>query len=445
MVVPGSPILQLVSLNQLWISDDLLQEKFRVKLGAIVSFSFRVAQPVTVDFYPEQQDFAIRTLGMPGGLGLLGACFGYVITMNSPGSLAASDSNWESTLWHEFCHTITLGATRNRIPRWLTEGFSVYEESQRDPACGMRMNADYREMILNNERGPIPLRELSSALLAYNEPQLVSFAYFQAKLVIEHLVNTHGEAALKNILTDLSKGKLIEDILASLDGTEDKFDKAMQAYVIRQAKAHAPNLDWSKPENPAPASAEAYLEKHPNNFWALTTLTKALIGEEKWSEALTPALKLAQLYPEHTEADNPWYLLATIHRNLNNPDAERQALQTWSNSSGDAAYAYNRLIELQKQSNLWPDLEQTALKLLAINPLQRTPQSAYAYATAANNKPKESIAAFNNLLLLNPTNPSEIHYQLAKLTKDKKEALKSLEESPRNQKAHKLLLELSSQ
>jgi predicted Zn-dependent protease len=406
-------------------------------------YGFRVAQPVTVDFYPEQQDFAIRTLGMPGGLGLLGACFGYVITMNSPGSLAAGESNWESTLWHEFCHTITLGATRNRIPRWLTEGFSVYEESQRDPACGMRMNADYREMILNHERGPIPLRELSSALLAYNEPQLVSFAYFQAKLVIEHLVKTHGESAVKTILTDLSKGKLIEDILAKLAGTEDNFDKAMQAYVVSAAKAHAPKLDWTKPENPDPATAANHLKKHPNSLWALTAQTKSLIGEEKWTEALTPALELAKLYPDHTEADNPWYLLATIHRNLDNPEAERQALQTWTNASGEAPYAYRRLIDLQKESQLWPDLEKTAQKLLAINPLQRTPQSAYAYATAANNKPKESIAAFKNLLLLNPTNPSEIHYQLAKFTKDKKEVLKSLEESPRNQKAHQLLLELS--
>jgi len=47
----------------------------------------------------------------------------------------------ESTLWHELAHVVTLSATHNRMPRWLSEGISVYEERQRDPAWGMKMNA----------------------------------------------------------------------------------------------------------------------------------------------------------------------------------------------------------------------------------------------------------------------------------------------------------------
>lgn len=432
---------------------DLLESAEKI-LGE--KYGFRLDQPVTVDFYPEQQDFAIRTLGMPGGLGLLGACFGYVITMNSPGSLAAGESNWESTLWHEFCHTITLGATRNRIPRWLTEGFSVYEETLRDSSCGLQMTPDFRDMILSPDHGPIPLHELSSALLAYNEPQLVSFAYFQAKLVIEYLVQNHGQETVKTILIELSKGRLIEDILAEHCGSESEFDRAMQDYVIAQANDLAPKLDWSLPDNHEalirdPAGVADFVQKHPNNFWALTAHTKALIADEKWSDALTPAQTLADLYPSHTSADNPWYLLATIYRNLDNPDAERQALETWASASGEASYAYRRLIELQTDAELWPALEITAARQLAINPLQPDPQRAYAYASAENNKSDQARTAFERLLRLQPANPSEIHYQLAKLTREKepdtarRHILQALEESPRFQAAHKLLLELTPQ
>ena len=41
-------------------------------------------------------------------------------------------SNWEAVLWHEFCHAVTLKATANRMPRWLSEGISVYEEGLAD-------------------------------------------------------------------------------------------------------------------------------------------------------------------------------------------------------------------------------------------------------------------------------------------------------------------------
>jgi hypothetical protein len=67
-------------------------------------------RPVLVEFFGAQQDFAIRTFGALGGQGMLGVCFGTVVTMNSPGSLAHGRNNWESTLWHEFCHVITLSS-----------------------------------------------------------------------------------------------------------------------------------------------------------------------------------------------------------------------------------------------------------------------------------------------------------------------------------------------
>ena len=89
--------------------------------------------------FPQQQDFAIRTFGLPGGAGFLGVCFGTVITANSPASQGASPTCWEATLWHEFCHVVTLNKTNNKMPRWLSEGISVYEERQADKTWGQTM------------------------------------------------------------------------------------------------------------------------------------------------------------------------------------------------------------------------------------------------------------------------------------------------------------------
>ena len=44
------------------------------------------AEPVIVEIFPRQKDFAVRTFGLPGADGFLGVCFGRVITANSPAS-----------------------------------------------------------------------------------------------------------------------------------------------------------------------------------------------------------------------------------------------------------------------------------------------------------------------------------------------------------------------
>ena len=43
----------------------------------------KLDRPVQVEVYPDHEDFAVRTLGMPG-LGALGVTFGYVVAMDSP-------------------------------------------------------------------------------------------------------------------------------------------------------------------------------------------------------------------------------------------------------------------------------------------------------------------------------------------------------------------------
>ena len=106
----------------------------------------------------------MRTFGMPENPGFLGVCFGCLITANSPASQMPFPANWEAVLWHEFCHTVTLALTKNKMPRWLSEGISVYEERQESRTWGQRMNPEFREMIL--EGGLTPVGKLSGGAAA---------------------------------------------------------------------------------------------------------------------------------------------------------------------------------------------------------------------------------------------------------------------------------------
>ena len=86
--------------------------------------------------FPKHDDFAVRTVGLPGMIGALGACFGRVVTLDSPKARPPGDFNWAPTLWHELAHVMTLQLSKQRVPRWLTEGISTYEEKLGSPAWG---------------------------------------------------------------------------------------------------------------------------------------------------------------------------------------------------------------------------------------------------------------------------------------------------------------------
>ncbi|HRU05126.1 MAG TPA: ThuA domain-containing protein, partial [Candidatus Brocadiia bacterium] len=69
----------------------------------------------------------------PGNHVLAVTCFGRVVTLDSPRARPPGSFNWQSTLWHEMAHVYSLQLSNQRVPRWLTEGISVYEEGRARP------------------------------------------------------------------------------------------------------------------------------------------------------------------------------------------------------------------------------------------------------------------------------------------------------------------------
>ena len=51
-------------------------------------YGLELNSKITVEIFPNPDDFAVRTFGMPAVSGYLGVCFGKVITANSPASQA---------------------------------------------------------------------------------------------------------------------------------------------------------------------------------------------------------------------------------------------------------------------------------------------------------------------------------------------------------------------
>jgi tetratricopeptide (TPR) repeat protein len=414
-------------------------------------YGVELTQPTEVEIFPEQKDFAVRTFGMPGNPGYLGVCFGSVITANSPASQEPNPANWEDVLWHEFCHVVTLTDTRNRMPRWLSEGISVYEERQANPLWGEKMNLAYRDLILKGEL--TPLGKLSGAFLTPKTTGHLLFAYYESSLVVEFIVDQFGLDALKKILGDLRDGVEINPAIAAHTAPLPELEKQFAAFARERAEKLAPGADLAQPpETDSEIERAAWKMAHPNNYYARLDEAAELMRAKDWAKA-KPALEaVARIYHGESKAENPLWMLAVTERHLGETNAELATLREFALQESDFADLFGRLIELCRQEKDWASVTNYAERLLAINPLSAVPHRALAEAGAALGNNGQAIGAYKKLLALDPPDASGIHFQLAKLLharggsegEAKRHVLKALEEAPRFREAQRLLLELEN-
>jgi len=354
-------------------------------------------------------------------------------------------------LWHEFCHVVTLTATKNRMPRWLSEGISVYEERQANPTWGEKMNLDYREMILNGEL--TPLGKLSSAFLAPSNSVHLQFAYYESSLVVEFIVQKFGFTALKNILADLHDGAEINQAIAARTAPLPELEKQFDAFARDSAKNLAPGTDLEKPPGrQSETDIAAWKIAHPNNYFLRLRKAQELMDAKRWKEAQPVLESLAESYHGESRAENPYWLLAVTQRNLQETNAELTTLKKNAAQESDFEDLFARLIELSEAQKDWPDVTKYAGRFLAINPLVTLPHRALAEAAEATGNDAQAITAYRKWLWLDPPDPAEVHFQLARLLHKRGDAdaeakrlvLEALEEAPRFRDAQRLLLEIEN-
>lgn len=424
----------------------------RAKRTLASKYQVELPEPIVVELFPRQADFAIRTFGLPGGEGFLGVCFGTVITANSPASQADRPTCWEATLWHEFCHVVTLNATRNKMPRWLSEGISVYEERLAAPGWGQTITPRTREMLLSDKLTPVS--KLSSAFLHPEGPLDLQFAYLESSLVVEYLVEKYGFEGLRGLLADLREGITISDALARLAGSLEELDRGFAEQARTWARQLAQDADWADPELPRDATEPqlaAWLQDHPTNYPALVRLARRRVADRNWSGALAPLETMRRLYPEDPTEEGLYGLLARVHRELKHEADERAALRSLVALNPASVASLDRLTELATEARDWPEVLTQTQRWLSVNPLQATPHRRLAAAATELGNPALAADSYEALLRLDPLDPSELRVRLGQLRlaqgdrrRARREALLALERTPRFRAAQRLLLDATS-
>lgn len=420
------------------------------KLAA--KYQVKIQKPVFVEIFPRQQDFAIRTFSMPGGAGFLGVCFGRVITMNSPAAQGASLTNWKSVLWHEFCHVVTLQKTKNKMPRWLSEGISVYEEQLANESWGDRMSPEYRQMILGDDLTPVS--KLSSAFLQARTPMHLQFAYFESSLVVRFLIEKFGEQSVVDILDALGAGLPINDAISRHAGRIDLLDARFEEYATAAADNYGKNFDWQQPETP-PADSDAWkdwLADHENNFYGLLGLATSQLKESQPEAALKTVETFEKLLAKDTKEPAAEMLKAAAWRKLENTKNETLALESTLTLKASEIDACKRLLEIYSGAEDTQNTKRMARLLQAMNPLLKSSHRTLAKLADQQNDDDLAIESLSALAAMDPLDKADTYYRLAAAqfrTKDpvaaKRNVLLALDAAPRFRDAHKLLLEIVKQ
>ena len=274
-------------------------------------YGFELKSPVRVEFYPNHDDFAVRTMAMPG-IGLLGVTFGYVVAMDSPSGREPGGFHWGTTLWHELAHVFTLESTDHLVPRWYSEGISMYEEWMADVRWGESVGPEYIEAVRKREL--LPIMELDRGFIRPKHAGQVAISYMQAGFVCKFIAERWGEGKLSELLRGFGANVPTgENITAVLGVSPKDFDEQFDGYM---RDALGPALDG--------------LSRWRRNLKA--ALEHAREGE--WDEVIEPAEAAKAAYPQHVGSGSAYVLLANAHDKAGNSDAAVAELQEYERRGG---------------------------------------------------------------------------------------------------------------
>lgn len=388
-----------------------------------VRYGHEPATPIRVEVYPRHQDFSVRTVGLTG-LGALGVAFGGVLAMDSPAAREPGQLNWGATLWHELAHTMALELSNSRVPRWFTEGLSVFEERRARPGWGSETTADF---MLAYAAGEIPpLSRLNEGFVRPPSPRHLGLAYHGASLAIEWIEETRGFPAIIQMLREYGAGRGDADVLQTVLGAEpDQLDEefnrwlrqrypddGVRAYRDRlvEAQRSMQSGDFAAAEQQLGGAGDLFVDADPT--------LPALLGRIRLEQGDTAGAITA--YSRAAAIDE------TAH-------GVNVALAELAEAQGDDAL----LIE---------SLE----RVMFIHPYDISHHRRLAEAYGRLGESDGVVRARRAVVALRPVDQAEALYQLATALRDagnpteaRRQVVRALELAPAFERAQELLLELS--
>jgi len=296
-------------------------------------YGFEPEGPILIEVFENSADFAVRSVGLPDIGPLVGICFGKVVTLISPDTLAA---NWQEIVWHEFMHVITLQMTNNRMPRWLSEGISVWEEREGRSYWGRSQGLDLVRAAKDEKL--LHVKDLNSGFSGARDNADLGFAYFQSYLVVDYISAEYGFDKLLELIDQYAVVKDESDRFDEVfQLTLDQFDNGFRRWINQRVEeinvyVHSEDVPDEGEghghgirENSSAILAELYnnaslkqhmsarIEENPRDFQAHLQLGIVLFKEEDYEQAKFHLITANDMLPSYTGYPSPALVLSQIY------------------------------------------------------------------------------------------------------------------------------------
>jgi tetratricopeptide (TPR) repeat protein len=411
---------------------DLLKPYFESELQRCIDtyekkYKLHIDRPIQLEVYPDHEDFAVRTMGMPG-LGALGVTFGYIVAMDSPSGRKPGSFHWASTMWHEMSHVYVLAATKHRVPRWFTEGMAVHEETAVSPEWGDRLDP----MVLHaiRDKKLLPIAELDRGFIRPSYGGQVIVSYYQAGRICDYINDKWGWDKLLAMMHDYANSESTPDVIRKELGiSPEDFDKEFLAQVEKETKKTVEGLDdWLK------KLKEVY----------------KLSTSHKYDEVIKEGSAIRDLYPDYVEAGSVYELLAEAYVAKENKPAAIAELESYRKQGGRSPASLKKLAALLAEAGRKKDAASTLERINYIAPQDDEVHKRLGDLDMEIGNVNGAITEYNAALAQKPLDAASSHYNLARALQQanrteqaKDQLLQSLEAAPGFKPAQKMLLDIS--
>ena len=410
-------------------------------------YRFTPTGPILIEMFPRHDDFAVRNVGLPGMIGALGACFGKVVTLDSPRARPPGTFNWQATMYHELAHVVTLQMSANRIPRWLTEGISVYEEQQARPEWGRDMDLEFAEAL---ERGTvIGLPELNAGFM---DPTTISMAYYEASLLVEYLVEIHGHEGLETLVrafaeggdTDVTLKKTLNTSLAEL---QPRFTAWLNTRFDSILKARRAPPDVVITSRTPRQTLEDLAAAHPGYFDLHLRLGELRAQAGDTAGAYRAWARAIELVPAATGEDGPRARIAKLAVEQGDAPRAIEAFEGILEREGANVEAARQLAMLLDRAEQPARAVKAWTRVAELDPFDANASAVLGRQALSHRDAEQAARWFRAALAAGPADRAAAHCDLAESylgtgqsALAKRQVLAALESAPMYARAQDLLL-----
>ncbi|GJM24183.1 MAG: hypothetical protein DHS20C16_05980 [Phycisphaerae bacterium] len=345
-------------------------------------FEIELERKTIVEIFPTHSSFGVRVTAKPW-IHTVGACTGWVIAVDVPrtGSDAHGPFDLPGVLRHEFVHTVTLAATNNRIPHWMTEGLAVYHEDlPRSFSWAEGLSGRLRKGEL------FTLETIDWGFARPRRPNDRAMAYAQSEWMCAFLYERFGDGIINVMLRDFREGNSQAKVFKKhTEMSTQEFDAAFRKWARDDAATWG--FDLTPPE--VPANLETQVAKAPSDAQLQARLAMAWLEADHVDKAKSAA-EASLAMDANSNALAHEVMMRVLSAGVSHPaDAE------------SAKAHQDNIIEHARQ-------------VLALVPNHRRARSVLAFYHLNKKDNESAMPHLLDLLDLPPVDPN-VHFELAKI------------------------------